>query len=326
MGGLFNSAVLDVAIGLVFVYLLLGIICTSLNEWIAGLIGLRSRTLAKGIRQLLDGQASYKGPANQGRGENAKLFLEEFYEHPLISGMASGPNNKPSYIPARTFAAAVMDIATPPNPEGKTLELANLQDGLRGLPDGKVKKALIALLQNSQNDLAAAQSSIEAWYDDTMDRVSGWYKRQIQVITIVIATLLTIGINADSVKIAATLWHNPELRAEAIKLAQNRTEQAEQRTAEVSYPHRDDPLHPEIGPSSQQERQFLTDVLWKNGRTLNGLALLGWAMTIIAVSLGAPFWFDILNKIINIRSAGTSPDERAKAPQKRKRPPEDKAA
>ena len=42
------------------------------------------------------------------------------------------------------------------------------------------------------------------------------------------------------------------------------------------------------------------------------IIFLGWLITAFAVSLGAPFWFDLLNKFMNIRSAGKAPDEKQK--------------
>src|SRR5277367_4330760 len=51
---MFNSSVLDVAIGLVFVYLVLGLMCTTVNEWLAQLFKTRAATLKEGIRQLLN--------------------------------------------------------------------------------------------------------------------------------------------------------------------------------------------------------------------------------------------------------------------------------
>ena len=43
--------------------------------------------------------------------------------------------------------------------------------------------------------------------------------------------------------------------------------------------------------------------------------LLGLFATALAISLGAPFWFDVLNKVISVRSAGRSPGERPKSPE-----------
>jgi hypothetical protein len=167
MGGLFNSTVLDVAVGLMFVYLLLALLCTTVNEWIAGLLGTRSKLLEKGIGQLLDSQSlTDKTATNQ--------FLDEFYKHPLITGMMQG-KTPPSYLSARAFAAAVMDIVTPKNPGSITF--ADLEDGIKDLPDGDVKTALLALVQNAHGQLQAAQSAIEAWLvqadDPNPDRCIG---------------------------------------------------------------------------------------------------------------------------------------------------------
>jgi hypothetical protein len=183
--GMLNSTILDVVIGLVFIYLLLAIICSTINEWIAGWLGVRSKMLAAAIRQLLDDQ--------KGSGDPTRSFLEQFYSHPLISGMmAPGRkpgNSHPSYLPSRTFSTAVIDIATIHKPGVVTF--AGLEAGIRDLPDGDVKTALLALLQNASTDLNLAQKNIEKWFDDTMDRASGWYKRRTQFATILIAIVLT---------------------------------------------------------------------------------------------------------------------------------------
>jgi hypothetical protein len=319
MNGLFGSTVLDVAVGLVFVYLLLAIMCTSLNEWISGVLNLRGRNLAMAIRQLLDRQPTSRNP-------QPDSLIEAFYNHPLISGMMKSSQH-PSYIPARTFASTLMDLVT--QDKQGSFKIEDIQAGINGLPDGDVKRTLNALLRTANSDVAQAQKNIETWFNDTMDQVSGWYKRKVQLMTAVIALLLAVGMNADTIKIAGTLWHNPELRAEGIKLAEQRAKQNDSSTTSASptwkatYEDPNDPLNPTITkmpPVTQPERQFLSQLVgWENAPSMKGLALrdallilLGWVLTAIAVSLGAPFWFDILNKIINVRNAGKSPVEGAK--------------
>jgi len=39
---------------------------------------------------------------------------------------------------------------------------------------------------------------------------------------------------------------------------------------------------------------------------------LGWLLTAMAISLGAPFWFDILNKVVTVRASGKAPEEKKK--------------
>ena len=307
--GLFNSTVLDWIIGIVFVYLLLAIICTTINEWIAGITGVRAKTLRKGIEQLLD---------QQDNGQGTGSFLKSFYAHPLVAGMvppgATGADNHPSYLSARTFATAVMDLTTKSTPGAITFE--QLQNGAKNLPDGDVKTALLALLTNAAGDLQKAQLNIEHWFDDSMERVSGWYKRRTQIVTVVVAAFLTIFTNADTIRMGHILWTDPTLRATILEKAKNRTDTGKEsasRGVSAEYPDKDDPLKPEF-KTSKDELDSLKPLLGWYGLRWNDpvewlLRLLGWFLSITAISLGAPFWFDTLNKFMNIRNAGKKPDK-----------------
>jgi len=324
--GLFGSTTLDVVIGLVFVYLLLAIICTTVNEWIAGILKTRSSTLASAIKQLLEGQA---GPAVSSDAKpGVDWFLDQFYAHPLIACM-NQPGKKdghPAYLSPRAFAAAVMDITTHQKPG--VISFADLETGISNLPNGDVKKALLALIQNANGDLARAQKNIEAWFDDTMQRASGWYKRKTQLWTVIIAVILTLCANADTIKIVKTLWKDPTLRAQLVEKAKTRTDAAEP-SVSVEYKDKNNPLTPTaIKPVSKDELNTLGQVLGWNEKDQSSWPdrFLGWFLTIVAVSMGAPFWFDTLNKFMRVRNAGESPAESAKAPEKPQAPPADKAA
>jgi hypothetical protein len=52
------------------------------------------------------------------------------------------------------------------------------------------------------------------------------------------------------------------------------------------------------------------------------LKLIGLLLTAVAASLGAPFWFDILNKFMNVRAVGASPDEAPRRPSATPHPKE----
>ena len=86
---------LDIVIGLTFIYLVLGLVCTTANEFLAGLFGLRSRTLLAGLKNLL-------------QNEDDEKFLQNFLSHPLIASLRRGKRG-PSYIPSRTFSLALLD-------------------------------------------------------------------------------------------------------------------------------------------------------------------------------------------------------------------------
>jgi hypothetical protein len=291
--GLLGSTTLEVAIGLIFVYLLLAVICTTVNEWIAGILKTRSATLGSAIKQLLDGQPGRTDP-------QVNWFLQQFYAHPLIMGM-NQPGKKdshPAYIPARTFATTVIDIATQHKPG--VITFADLEAGINNLPAGDVKKTLLSLVQDTNQNLGQAQKNIEAWFNDTMDRASGWYKRRTQVWTVVLAAILTLCANADTLQIAKTLWTVPTLRAQLAEQAKDHN-WADNR------------------PPSQRDLDSLGQVVGWDRQSLPNSTLgwtdhiLGWILSIVAISLGAPFWFDILNKFMRVRNGGDDPQEQATA-------------
>ena len=304
MSGIFGSTVLDTAVGLILVYLLLSLICTTINEWISGIFSTRGKFLAQGISRLLAGQ-KLPGPA----GEATVDLLQGFYAHPLVTSMVevhdlSHPekDTHPSYIDPRGFASALMDLVTPK--KLGSITFADLESGIKDLPDGRVKTALLALVQNANGDLDRAQRNIEAWYNAAMDRVNGWFKRHMQLVTVAVAISLALATNADTFKISSRLWSDPAYRELAVDRAKLDVAQSAGQK-----------------PDSKQDAAFLENVLgWQNQGPISGVGIfekiLGLFLTIVAISLGAPFWFDVLNKLVNLRSAGRSPEEAAKPPDK----------
>jgi hypothetical protein len=316
--GLLNSAVLDVVIGLVFVYLLLSILCTAANEWVAAVTRRRGKMLKKGIQQLLENQ-----PIKDG---NKDEFLGAFYEHPLIKSMMHDKNH-PAYLAPRTFAAVVTDLMTASKPG--SVSFPELEAGAKELPDGQVKKSILALVQSADGRLEAAQEAIEGWFNDAMDRVSGWYKRRTQIWTIIIAVVLTVVANADTTHIAQRLWTDPVLRSAIVEEAKVRSQKPRPEIT-VEYEDEGDPTKPTVTRTdghegnelSPQERELLGQLLgWRGSLKDNNWndwleRILGWLLTVLALSMGAPFWFDLLNKFMNVRYAGKSPDEQSKGPEK----------
>jgi hypothetical protein len=306
VSGLFNSTTLDVIIGLIFVYLLLAIICTTVNEWVVGWLGLRSKNLQSSIKQLLDSQ---KGVGS----DDADWFLHQFYKHPLITGMFNPEDQShPSYLPSRTFAAAVVDVVTTGVP--KIVEFGDLESGVKDLPDGDVKKALLALLRNAHGDLASAEKNIENWFDDTMDRASGWYKHKTQRVTVILAVLITILANADTVRIVRSLQQSSTQRAAVFEKAKIRLAQQAGSASPLS-PDEKTALGGMLGWTHEDFNGLLKGDAWRMLQIL-----FGWSLTIVAVSMGAPFWFDFLNKLMNVRNAGKKPEKSETQPQRRAEP------
>ncbi|MEP6920606.1 MAG: hypothetical protein ABI967_05725 [bacterium] len=130
---MFGSTVLEIAIGLIFIYLLLSLICSSLNEIVEGWLKNRSVKLEQGLRELLS------DPDGTG-------FVQSLYAHPLINSLFRGAYNPqhmtgttgffrrlfgrvylPSYIPPQNFALALMDIIQPGAAASSTRSAGGMQ-------------------------------------------------------------------------------------------------------------------------------------------------------------------------------------------------------
>lgn len=290
---MFGSAVIDVAIGLVFVYLLLSFIVTAIQELIETAVKLRAAHLAKGVQKLLGSDKA-----------------REFFEHPFIEDISPDKwfgkgTRKPSYIASQTFAAAVLDIivkADIANPR----TVAEVQAGINTIQNPKVRQSLTVLLEECQRDLSKFSEGLENWFNSQMDRVSGWYKRKVQMITITIGLLIAMGINADSLSIVKRLSNDSALRNSLVAQAQEIAKQPISRSGDENIAA----IETRINKVEGLGLPFAIG-WWKGKDRFPWESAPGWLLTGFAVSLGAPFWFDMLNKVISIRSSGKSPTETA---------------
>ena len=286
---MFGSTILDVAIAIVFIYLLVSLVISAINEFIASLLKSRAKNLSKGIHALL------QDPSQAG-------WVARLYQHPLIQSL-SPPNSKPSYIPSRTFALALLDLIAPATADGART-LADLKTGMANLPQ-PLQRTLTNLLDEAQHDVERLKTQIEIWFNNGMDRASGWYKRKTQWIQFFLGLSLVILLNIDSVHIGRTLFAvNSPLRASLVESAKSFVAQP----GGTNRPMKDvveaiSTASLPIGWSELPRRdQWLTMIL-------------GWLITAFAVSLGAPFWFDLLNKFVNVRASGKAPEEEPKPPK-----------
>jgi hypothetical protein len=314
---MFGSQVLDVVVGLVFVYLLLSIICTAANEMAASLFALRARNLARGIANLL--------------ADNRIKGLDElFYDHPLIKSLYRG-KRKPSHIPDHTFALAFLDGIAPFEGKGEEAIL-RIREAVGELKDdSELKRLLSIFLQQAGGDFTKLQATIETWFNDSMSRVGGWYKRKCQIITIIFAVLLTGATNADTLLIVKKLNTDPILRAAIVAQAKGFANQQpgiavpqSEKTPEPSSPPSTgeksgaaaaQPTTPAAGDAKETFTQTL-GTLQQLGIPLGWEAtpqkeewankIIGLLLTALSVSLGAPFWFDVLNRVAKIRSTGST--------------------
>jgi hypothetical protein len=449
---MFGSNLLEVAIGVVFIYLLVSLACSAANEMVEGWLKNRATDLERGIREMF-------GPGDP----KTPWLMENLYNNPMVNCLFKGKYNDakaqlrrlkdflrkgpdlPSYIPARSFALALMDIATmpaaaasssqaspppaspppaspppaSPPPASPRADASSRLSGATGatppgpvagmsislnavppavpapgqpgnpltpfreqvlanndLPD-QVKTGLVTLIDAAGSDVAKARENIEQWFNSTMERVSGWYKRRTQLIIFVLGFGIAAVFNIDSFVMAGRLATDKSLRESLVAASEeyakvsaasaaaspspppvvsagagspaNPSAQPAASASQPASPNNIQPAvpaapasaTPSVGPSpagagpspsavtspapTKAEKAFKDDYdklealglpigwdtdeakklfdqgLWTNKRNWTR-KLLGLLITSLAVSLGAPFWFDMLNKFMVVRS------------------------
>ena len=302
---MFGSEILDIAVGMVLVYLLLSLILTAVQETLEAWLKTRAANLERSLRELLQGDDA---------------LVERFYDHPLVYALhatprsgsgdaAAAPKARPSYIPRETFAAALIDLVKT-DPDKVSPELKRAFDGLNNLADG---------------DLTKLRREIETWFDGAMDRASGWYKRKVHARLFWLGLGVALILNVNSVILGHHLAVDPQSREYANRLAENIAanppgadreklkafqDQLEEVGLPIGWSNSDIVRIERSFPARPESPGWLYCLQWLGAL----LALIaGYAITALAVTMGAPFWFDLLNKFMVIRSTvkptEKSPDE-----------------
>jgi hypothetical protein len=321
-----NLPALDVAIGLAFVYFLLSTVCSAFNEGIATVLGWRAKTLEDAIGNLL----AHDEKQGEGKGEGAATvdLASAVFGHWRIKALVRDPSsskrrrNKPSYMPPRAFSLAVAEtLATGPTAAESAEQrkkspwqladeeiLARVEHAMESLPDGQARALVYKAAINADGTLEGFRGQVETGFDDAMERASGWYKRKVQLMLAVLAAAVTLGLNVDSVRIGSQLWSDKPVRtAVAAKAAGARDSQkAADAVDSVNQ------LKLPLGWGANNAPKSVSAALRR---------IPGWLITIAALSLGAPFWFDLLSRVARLRGSGVpegprSPSDDAKRPRK----------
>ncbi|MCA1613220.1 MAG: hypothetical protein LC800_03480 [Acidobacteria bacterium] len=377
---MFGSTVLEVAIGMIFVYLLMSLLCSAVNEYIELKLQHRSKNLWRGIQLLLNGEINERKerpdmiaagpgvappPPPPGQTPPKLDIASELYQHGLVRALFRDERSLPSYIPSRTFALALWNLASrragemaaPSSPPAAAAgftaaDLKKIREVIDQLPNKELAQALGTLIDEAKGDFNKALKNVEDWYDGAMDRVSGWYKRRVQKHLIVIGCVAALLVNADSVNIAKSLIQDKALRDVVVASADDylREQSAANAGAGGARPAASSPS---VSPAPadpeakiRQVRQQLYDlglpIGWAFDKSYTQdprgvprggegkLATAGWLllklfglfMTGLAISQGAPFWFDLLNKFMVIRSTVKPKEKSQEQPSKDKPAPE----
>jgi hypothetical protein len=341
-----GMSVIEIVIGLVFIYLLLSLFASIINEIIASSLSLRGRFLVFAIRQFID--------------DEHNILSKDFLRHPFFQKISPPCQfswfrkvKLPSYLDKADFAKIFLESFLEKNSDNGfkagIVDFEEVKANIKKLRKGGTRQYLLSLVyeaEKAENKLEKFRENLENGYESLMDRASGWYKRRIQLFLFLIGFVIAVGINADTFVITNQLSENPELRVQLADMAENFHANADsaglREYYEMSVEKRMDPdflaqlkalselnntealklysntlqlqelmqeqlspVHSMLGLGSIFNLEILNNKqgFWAVAGWIL-LKLLGWTLTALAISLGAPFWFDLLNKVMKMRSSG----------------------
>ena len=230
--------------------------------------------------------------------------------------------------------------------------------------DIRKKFANLALeVEEVDRNLAAIRINSETWFNESMDRLGGWYKRKASLLAFIIGLVLASILHVDSILLAQHLWKDPTIRQ---ALAANATEFTKRNTQlpvvkaeetegttesagtespappgdaidffEDQFEGLDVPLGWTFEPVTLEDGQACRlipvgqNIVWGIKDTVTPATCqkinnaptdtAGWLLKVMGIILsagaaaqGAPFWFDLLKRLVNVRGSGTKPDEKSK--------------
>lgn len=311
---MFNSAILDVAAGVIFGFLAVSLFTSAAVESVNSLFKLRSRGLLSGIKQLVN-DPDFTGLA------------KALYQHAAVSPRGPGGNAPlarfPAYVDPKQFAGALLDItglsgvsasAAGQAPGPAAVEALKAQ--LANVTDPQLKQLLEGIVNRTGGEAERLEAEVAAWFDTGMDRVGGAFKRWTQLATFAIALIIAFVVNVDSVRVATLLWEHPAL---ADKLTSSSTLPS----AVMGEPKTEEDAATEL--TTMMEASL--PVGWAPGHFMEASdghggwrsiwsfptflwSLFGWLVTGVAALFGAPFWFDTLQMVTRLKGTGPSPAEK----------------
>lgn len=324
---MFGSHVLEVAAGLAFIYFVLSTFASAINEAIAAVFSLRAKDLASALKNML---------AQQGAPQTATLaaavgatpaapvatgvtsvqagwnLATAVLKHPVVENL-SAPHvigkgiSGPSYLDAKIFSSVLLDLLAP----GSGNSLIQFRASVNSLQNTELRGTLLPLVDRASGDMDKALANIEGWYDAAMQRLCGAYKRRAQSILFCLGLAMAALLNIDTLRATKMLWTDPIVREQLLEAAKQAVK--DKSAAAPDSPGAQDSTTKYVNEYASMAVPFgwsqAPGESWKEYKLGGWLSLAGWLLTALAVSLGAPFWFDFLNNTLNLnaRLSGEKP-------------------
>jgi hypothetical protein len=295
---MFGLEILEVGIGLVFMYLTISLICSGIVEAFQKVTRFRAKHLKQALGELL------ADPNNNG-------FVKLLYDHHLIKTPFQDKTGGVTWIDGKKFAKAILDIATEGKSSGEYQAVLSTIKGIQGHDD--MRDRLLKLLTATSDKAETMEKRVENWFNESMEEVGRWYLKRIRTIVSIVGILVVGAMNADTIHIAKSLWNDNELREATVTAANTYAEGLETRLQEAET----DSVVFEFSKTLHQIEGDIAEakvlpVGWYKAELPYGkkdadpilfwlLKIAGLLMTMGAVSLGSPYWYAQMKSLLNLR-------------------------
>ena len=298
-----RTQAVDVGIGLAIAFLILSVIASAIVELIGMAFKKRSKDLEIVIQDML---STGKTPQSLDIYSTSIFRVLESASRRKRGAGLNESNDKrlPSYVSARAFADSVIE---------KLIDLkSGLQTGQRlmdEIPAGPLRERLVALTAETGGDLMQIKAGLEGWFDDTMDRLEGAYRRWSRWILLGIGFVLALLLNVSAVRIVDSLWDDGTLRDAVAGAADSYVAQQTPDDGPVDFS--------DIEQAVNDLEGLDLPIGWGSGWNDDSgvlLTLLGVPITAVAVMFGAPFWLGILTRLFGARGLRGQPPRAGEDP------------
>jgi hypothetical protein len=292
------SQVLEVAIGLIVIYYILGSVVSFTTKLINEFFESRGKALEQYLIKLVGDKKIgdlINLPQMQAlRPIRYKGFLSVF-------GSVTEPKMIEK-IPVATLVDSFFDIAgLTAKKELSLLELAELIDKL---PDSDGKRAFISWINQGVTNLTDLRARTTAYFNGILEQAAETFRARARSFVIILSIGITVLFGTDTIQLAQALWTNGELRAIAVAQADIVVAQGGT-TADLSDII-DDLAKFSIKVGWWQTQQFPQSSNVLDWSSFVFLKILGLGITAVAVSQGASFWYDLLKKLSSPATSSSS--------------------
>ncbi len=285
-------AILSIIIGIVFVLLLISMLTSAMVEVYHAAFSSRGKHLRETLEIML-----------------GKDVCDRFYEHSYFRQLSSATKPKsglklPIWVEKGTFSSVLADVLTPRNSNLSIPERINLVE------NSDLRKVLDFLWRQSSGDVATFQKKVEEWFDDVMARAKDWFGDTTKWRLFYIGLALAAVLNADTLQIYKSLSVNAALRDELVEQAEGFVKDRDSVPSGPDTTKTFEQAKADFQVTQQVYVETVQSPLglgWSSTTELPAdfwawlIKFAGWVITGIAVTLGAPFWFDMLRKLLALK-------------------------